>query len=122
MNHLPFLYQISFYSKVIDNKFLSLLGIFPHVVRKNRIDRCFFERITGSKRMSSPIKFLNSSGEISPNPFESCYFWISSEFSNCISSLFIRVTVNRFLLISNTEQRCLQNIHVISFDQIRKEL
>jgi hypothetical protein len=59
--------------------------------------------ITGSKRMSSPMKFLNSSGLISPKPLNRVISALLPSLNERMLALFITVTVDGLFLVPDTE-------------------
>ncbi len=80
--------------------------------------------------MSAPMNPRNSSGEISPKTFESSDFSVCAKFFNRSNALIVGIAVVDFFgvgclaaafgrFVADSEQWCLQYIHVTFFDQIR---
>lgn len=60
--------NVFFYNKVIYNKILTFHGVLTHIKLQQFFHQVSLAEETCSRRMSLPIKCLNSSGEISPKP------------------------------------------------------
>src|SRR5690554_2153981 len=113
---------IFFNNKVVYYKILPLRGIFAHIKLQQLFKQVFFfhcNLIEPDILTNEVAKFI---GRYLTQPFKTSYFGIRAKLCNRIDTFFFCVTIDSFLLVSNTEERGLKNIDMSLLNQIGEEL
>src|SRR5687767_10264632 len=113
---------INLYFKITDNEFLPFHRILTHVVLQQQLNMRMllkYYRLKADIITDKPGKFIRRNFSQS---LETRYFRFCSQFFHCLQFFRLAVTINCFLFVPYTKQRCFQNVYMTIFHQVREKL
>ena len=107
--------------EVVDNELLTLGGVLTHVVGEQFLDGIFLAQTYLVETDTGTDKTLEFIGRNLSKTFESCDLGILA-LGDGFEAFFLRIAIDRLVLVLDAEERCLEDIDVAFLDEVGEEL